>query len=140
MYNELLDEFNSLFKPITTNIINSFLNDLITESKNKIKDEIDLKGKINKYFPMKTDDDNGSSIEISDQTEFDSKVRSTGFSRSSNKNCEIKEEINKNDDKYRGFVDRLFDFLVNENDENIENFFKDLHERVKNDLTEVSEV
>ena len=141
MYGELLDELISLCNPITTLRINSFLNDLISVSKNKIKDEIDLQGKINKYFDINTDNNNGSSIGIiPDQTgEIDSKVKPTGFSYSSNKNCEINEEIIK-DDKYWGFVYKLFDFLANESDENIDNFIKDLYEKVKNDLTEVSEV
>ena len=141
MYGELIEELISKYKPITTQRIHSILIDLIKESEEEKDDEIDLKGKINKYFDIKTDINNGSSIDIiPNQTgEFDSKVKSTGFSLSSDKPNEINGEITK-DDKYWGFVYKLFDFLVNESDENIDNFIKDLYEKVKNDLTEISKV
>ena len=147
MYGELLDELISLCNPITTLRINSFLNDLITESKNENDDELDLEGKINKYFDINTNNNNGSSIlgimsghsaGFSKESN-DFKIGFSETNQSSSKNYEITVEITK-DDKYRGFVDRLFHYLVNENDKNIENFFKDLYEKVKNDLTEVSEV
>ncbi len=148
MYGELLEEFISKFKPITTLRIQTFLNDLIGVSKNENEDELDLEGKINECFDINPDNNNGSSIlEImsghSAGFSKESNDFKTGFSetnKSSSKNNEIKVDITK-DEKYWEFVKKVFEYLVKENDdENIENFFKDLHEKVKNDLTEVSEV
>ena len=146
MYGELLDELISFCNPITTQRIHSILIDLIGVSKNENGDELDLQGKIDKYFKINKDFNNGSSISgfmsgHSAGFSQDNNNFQTGFSESNNMDVEIREDIIK-DDKYWGFVHKIFDFLVNEseNDENIENFFKDLYEKVKNDLTEVSEV
>ena len=144
MYGELLDELISLCNPITTLRINSFLNDLITESKKENNDELDLQGKIDKYFKMNKDFNNGSSISgfmsgHSAGFSQDNNNYQTGFSQSSNMANEITEEIPK-DDKYWELIKKVFEYLIEESDENIENFFKDLYEKVKNDLTEISEV
>ena len=108
-------------------------------------DELDLEGKIDKYIKINNDFNNGSSISSfmsghSAGFSQDNNNFQTGFSESNNMDVEIREDIVK-DDKYLGIVKKVFDFLVNEseNDENIENFFKDLFEKIKNDLTEVSE-
>ena len=141
MYGELIEELISKCNPITTQRIHSILIDLIKESEEEKDDEIDLKGKINKYFDIKTDINNGSSIDIKPNPtgEFDSEVKPTGFSLTSDKPNEINGDIDKNEN-YWGFVYKLFDFLVNESDENIDNFIKDLYEKVQNDLTEISKV
>ena len=144
MYGELIEEIISKYKPITTQRIHSILIDLIKESEEEKDDEIDLKGKINKYFDIKNDINNGSSISgfISGHSagfSQDNNNYQTGFSQSSNMANEITEEIPK-DDKYWEFIKKIFEYLLEESDENIEHFFKDLYETIKNDLTEISEV
>ena len=144
MYGELIEEIISKYKPITTQRIHSILIDLIGVSKNENEDELDLKGKINKYFDIKNDINNGSSISgfISGHSagfSQDNNNYQTGFSQSSNMANEITEEIPK-DDKYWEFIKKIFEYLLEESDENIEHFFKDLYETIKNDLTEISEV
>ncbi len=135
MYAELLDEIISLCKPITTNRINSFLNDLITVSKNETADEIDLEGKINQYFHINPDNNNGSIISGYSAGFSEENYDSSDFPATSN-SFEILEEIIK-DDKYWEFVHRLFFYLNDESEQNIDNFFNDLYEIVENDLTEV---
>jgi len=121
-------------------------------TKTYVGDQVDegvksAKEKTSENTDINTNNNNGSSIlgimsghsaGFSKESN-DFKIGFSETNQSSSKNYEITVEITK-DDKYRGFVDRLFHYLVNENDKNIENFFKDLYEKVKNDLTEISEV
>ncbi len=93
---------------------------------------------------MKKDVDYGSSISsfISGHSagfSQDNNNFQSGFSESNNMGGEINGEITK-DEKYWEFIKKVFEYLNEESDENIENFFKDLYENVKNELTEVSEV